>query len=81
MIRCVNCWDARQRCSFNGYDCGIGTWPEVLKTPEGNALRASVVAAKQRSLLGKTTGPAPGMTKSVSELSGLARTLRMLRIQ
>ena len=75
----MNCRDARQRCSFNGYDWGIGTWPEVLKTPEGNALRASVVAAKQRSLSGRTH--APGMAKSVSESSGLARTSRTLRIR
>ena len=50
----------------------------MLKTPEGNALRASVVAAKQRLLSGRTS--APGMVKSVSESTGLARTMRMLRI-
>ena len=51
----------------------------MLKTPEGNALRASVVAAKQRSLSGRTL--APGMAKSVSESSGLAWTSRTLRIR
>ena len=74
----MNCRDARQRCSFNEYNWGIATWPEVLKTPEGNALPASVVAAKQRSLSGRTS--ASGMAKSVSELSGLAQTSRTLRI-
>ena len=51
----------------------------MLKTPEGNALHALVVAAKQGSLSGRTS--APGMVKLVSELTGLARTTRTLRIR